>query len=147
MNQSQASVATISVVRLTENSNAGSYVGGQQTNNRDDRSYQRQSLKGVESMGNIKEGLKPLHTNNGEDIDCNIDCIDLGTEDEYASSVYTARSISPTSRYFKSENYFRRMMNYGYLCPILYLMFIFIACKHYKLNSASLIGKGEHQKF
>ena len=52
----------------------------------------------LNEMFKFKENLNPLEGDNGEDTDCNIDCIDLGTEDEYASSVYTARSISPTSR-------------------------------------------------
>ena len=59
---------------------------------------QRQSIKSVQSLGNIAEHLDMPCTDQ-QDIESNIDCIDLGTEDEYASSVYTARSVSPTSRY------------------------------------------------
>ena len=100
LNQSQSSVATLSAVRLMESNNRGSNAQSPLAN-QDNGNYKRRNLKSVASMGNIKEGLHVLEGDNGEDTDLNIDCIDLGTEDEYASSVYTARSISPTSRYNK----------------------------------------------
>ena len=97
LNQSHASVATLSAVHLIENNNAGSNIQSKSIRSLDGKN-QRQSIKSAESYGHIKEHLHPLEGDNGDDTDCNIDCIDLGTEDEYASSVYTARSISPTSR-------------------------------------------------
>ena len=53
--------------------------------------------RNAESLDRIREGPASLHSNK-EDIESNIDYIDLETEDEYASSVYTRRSVSPTSR-------------------------------------------------
>ena len=70
-----------------------------QTSSNHNTKTQRQSIKSVQSLGNIAEHLDMTYTDH-EDIESNIDCIDLGTEDEYASSVYTARSVSPTSRYY-----------------------------------------------
>lgn len=98
LNQSQSSVATLSAVRLMESNNGGSNVQSPLANP-NNGNYKTRNLKSVESMRNIKEGLQVLEGDNEVDTDSNIDCIDLGTEDEYASSVYTARSISPTSRY------------------------------------------------
>ena len=69
-----------------------------QTSSNNNTRNQRQSIKSVQSLGNIAEHLDMTYTDH-EDIESNIDCIDLGTEDEYASSVYTARSVSPTTRY------------------------------------------------
>ena len=97
LNQSHASVATLSAVRLIENNNAGSNIQSKSASSLDGKN-QRQTIKSAELYGNIKEDSNPLEGDNCEDTDSNIDCIDLGTEDEYASSVYTARSISPTSR-------------------------------------------------
>ena len=53
--------------------------------------------RNAESLDRIREGPSSLDSNK-EDIESNIDYIDLETEDEYASSVYTRRSVSPTSR-------------------------------------------------
>ena len=97
LNQSHASVATLNAVRLMENNNAGSSIQSKSPGTLAGNN-QRHSIKSAESYGHIKENLHPLEGDNGGDTDSNIDCIDLGTEDEYASSVYTARSISPTSR-------------------------------------------------
>ena len=107
LNQSQSSVATLSAVRLIE-SNKGVTNAQSQSTNPHNGSRSRRRLKSVESLGNIKEGLHALEGDNEEDTDSNIDCIDLGTEDEYASSVYTARSISPTSRYIETWGGFGR---------------------------------------
>ena len=100
LNQSQSSVATLSAVRLYESNKGGTNEQSQSTTP-NNMNRKRRSLKSVESLGNIKEGLHTSEGYHGEDTDSNIDCIDLGTEDEYASSVYTARSISPTSRYIE----------------------------------------------
>ena len=56
-----------------------------------------QGRRNAESLDRIREGPASLDLNK-EDIESNIDYIDLETEDEYASSVYTRRSVSPTSR-------------------------------------------------
>ena len=56
-----------------------------------------QGRRNAESLDRIREGLASLDSNK-EDLESNIDYIDLETEDEYASSVYTRRSVSPTSR-------------------------------------------------
>ena len=58
---------------------------------------QSHSLQSIKSLSNKKERLN-ITVPNDEDVESNIDCIDLDTEDEYASSVYTRRSVSPTSR-------------------------------------------------
>ena len=90
-----------------ESSNGGSIVQNQSTYPPNLKN-QKRSLKSVESLGNIKEGINAMEGDNGEDTESNIDCIDLGTEDEYASSVYTARSISPTSRYVDNRDLIER---------------------------------------
>ena len=95
MNQSQSSVVTVSAVQLIEDHEGYNILAQLPTNT--NIHNQKQSLRSVKSLGNINEGLDMTDPNN-EDIESNIDCIDLGTEDEYASSVYTRRSISPTSR-------------------------------------------------
>ena len=84
-------MATLSAVRLVEDYERE--VNLHAKNN---------SLKHVKCLGSIKEGLDMIDTNH-DDIESNIDCIDLGTEDEYVSSVYTARSLSPTSRYINAH--------------------------------------------
>ena len=53
--------------------------------------------RNAESLDRIREGPASPDSNK-EDMESNIDYIDLETEDEYASSVYTRRSVSPTSR-------------------------------------------------
>ena len=56
-----------------------------------------QGRRNAESLDQISEGPASVDSNK-EDVESNIDYIDLETEDEYASSVYTRRSVSPTSR-------------------------------------------------
>ena len=65
--------------------------------NQDVYKNKNQGRRNAESLDKIREGPASVHSNK-EDVDSNIDYIDLETEDEYASSVYTRRSVSPTSR-------------------------------------------------
>jgi hypothetical protein len=97
LSQSHSSVATISAVHIMED-NEEDHRNLPQTSSNHNTRNERQSIKSLQSLGNIAEHLDMTYTDH-EDIESNIDCIDLGTEDEYASSVYTARSVSPTSRY------------------------------------------------
>ena len=95
LNQSQNSIATLSAVRLSEDhDNQKTKVA---TQHQGVYKNKNQGRRNAESLDKIREGPASLDSNK-EDIESNIDYIDLETEDEYASSVYTRRSVSPTSR-------------------------------------------------
>ena len=95
MNQSQTSIATLSAVRLSEDHDKQKTIDA--SKHQGVYKNKKQGRKNAESLDRIREGPASLDSNK-EDLESNIDYIDLETEDEYASSVYTRRSVSPTSR-------------------------------------------------
>ena len=95
LNQSQTSVVTVSAVQLMEDYQ-GCNIPTQISSNTNLKN-QRHSLQSIKSLSNKKKRID-ITVPYDDDVESNIDFIDLDTEDEYASSVYTRRSISPTSR-------------------------------------------------
>ena len=81
LNQSQSSIVTVSAVHLLEEQKHMQIPP-------------KQSSKHMGSKGNSKASIMRNHIATDEDIESNIDYIDLETEDEYESSIFTKRSIS-----------------------------------------------------